>query len=512
MISKTLPFLLIALIIAVASPAGALPRDLLAAASDDALVLARVQPPDKNDPDVTTDQTLIITRRLGKDTRWRKLATLSRRVVSVAACNEDAKVLLDSGDWMTIWADGDAFGPPAPNVRLVALAADHDDLWAVGFPAPPTTQPEASTQTAEPAPVSATGPAAATQPSDWPRTPAVYRFHGLQWERVLALPAEVEASDPAAFSLAIIEHQPVLATSNGGGIRVWTGQDDHWSTPRDLSPSQPVVNFDILNAGLPPTIWLTPGGPGVLADLAGDRALGSDGAPATDPRSAARAAEAIRLFSASGDHLYEQAYGANGSPMGTRTLLVIDDMGGPESELQNWLAPTLTVIVTMLLFGAARRGGVGELPPSLTQANLALAPLFPRFAAGTIDAIPVMLSILYVARQMALAGVTDSVPTNDQIIPFYVGSAIYLIYTIGAELLFGKTFGKWIFGLQIISVDGGRPTRVALLVRNLLRLVDLILMWLPLAMVLFSPLRQRVGDLAAGTLVVCAGEPPKPEA
>jgi uncharacterized RDD family membrane protein YckC len=97
-------------------------------------------------------------------------------------------------------------------------------------------------------------------------------------------------------------------------------------------------------------------------------------------------------------------------------------------------------------------------------------------------------------------------------VPFYIGSGIYLLYTIGSELLFRKTLGKWIFGLQIVTLEGTRPTLAALLLRNVLRLVDLILVWLPLAMILFSPLRQRVADLAAGTLVVRPVEPAKPEA
>ena len=513
MFSKVFPLLVLVLTAVISSAAGALPRDLLATASDQALILARVEPPDKNDPDAPTDRTIILTRRLGKDTRWRKLATLGRRVVSVAACDEDAKVLLDTGDWMTIWADGDAFGPPAPNVRLIALAADRDVLWAVGVPAPSTTEPSAATESSEPPAVSAMAPASSTQPADWPRTPAIYRFDGVQWSRIIALPTDLDSMEPAAFSLAIIEHQPVLAANVGHGIRVWTAQDDHWSGPRDLNSSRTVINFDILSAGLPPTIWLTDGGPGFLADVAGERPLGPDGSPPTDPRSAARAAEAIRLYSASGDHLYEQAYGPDGGPMGNRAELLID-LTGPDSEVQNWLAPTLTVIVTMLLFGAARRGGVGELPQGLAESNLTLAPLVPRFAAGAIDALPVLLSILYVARLMAIAGVTDDMPTNQQMIPFYIGSGIYLLYTIGSEVLFGKTLGKWIFGLQIVSLDGSRPPRTALLLRNLLHLVDLILMWLPLAMILFSPLRQRLGDLAAGTLVVRTAEvePPKPEA
>jgi uncharacterized RDD family membrane protein YckC len=519
MMQKLVLLLIFAFFVALASPAGASPRDLLATSSDEAVVVARVQPPDKNDPDKTdpqppTDHTLILTRRLSKETRWRKLATLSGRVISIAACDEDAKVLLDSGDWLTIWADGQAFGPPAPDVRLIALAADHDSLWAAGVPAPMinpiTTEPTAAAKSPEANVANTTAPVSATQPAMWPRTPAIYKFDQNQWSRVMALPVDAGNIDPSAFSLAVIDHQPVLATSNGGnGIRVWTVQDDHWSAPREFNSTSPIGNFDILNAGLPPTIWLTDAGPGMLADVAGERPLSSDGAATNDPRSATRAAEAIRLYSASGDHLYEQAYGSDGSPMGKRAELVVD-LVGPDSELENWLAPTLTVVITMLLFGAARRGGIGELPASLVEANLTLAPLLPRFAAGVIDALPVLISILFTARQMTVAGVTDDMPTNDQMIPFYIGSGIYLVYTIAAELLFRRTFGKWIFGLQIVNVAGGTPPRAALLIRNVLRVVDLILVWLPLAMVFFSPLRQRVGDIAAGTLVVRSTSPPKP--
>jgi uncharacterized RDD family membrane protein YckC len=527
----TSPVLLLGILLLaiLASTAGAEPRELMATASDEAVVVARVQPPDKTDPDAPTDQSLILTRELGKETHWRKLAMLSGRVVSVAACDTDAKVLLDTGEWMTLWSDGSALGPPVADVRLVALAADHDLLWAVGMPAPlrtgssglaatsPTTEPALAgphlAADGESAPPPATGSSSqpSTQSSFWPRTPALYRFDGSRWSRVMPLPPGVQVTDPAQFSLAVINHQPVLATSiDGRGIYIWTGQDDHWSRPREVRLHRPVSYFDILNAGLPATLWFTQGGPGTLVDPSGEKPLGPDASPASDPRSAARAAEAIRLYSATGDHLYEQTYGADGTPMGTRAELMVD-LVGPDSEIQNWLAPTLTVILTMLLFGAARRGGLGEIPPGLLENKLTLAPLFPRFAAGTIDALPVLISILLVARQMELTPTPQEIPTSDQMIPFYIGSGIYLLYMICAELLFGKTLGKWIFGLRIVTLAGTPAPRAALLLRNVLRLVDLILMWLPLAMILFSPLRQRVGDLAAGTLVARAGEPPVSE-
>jgi uncharacterized RDD family membrane protein YckC len=58
------------------------------------------------------------------------------------------------------------------------------------------------------------------------------------------------------------------------------------------------------------------------------------------------------------------------------------------------------------------------------------------------------------------------------------------------------------FGLRVVGLDGGRARPGALLTRNLLRVIDLSVFFFPLVLVLYSPLRQRAGDVAAGTLVV----------
>ena len=60
-------------------------------------------------------------------------------------------------------------------------------------------------------------------------------------------------------------------------------------------------------------------------------------------------------------------------------------------------------------------------------------------------------------------------------------------------------------GTRVISLDGSRPSPAAIVTRNLLRPFDVILLFVPL----LSPLRQRVGDMAAGTIVVMdTGTPP----
>lgn len=68
----------------------------------------------------------------------------------------------------------------------------------------------------------------------------------------------------------------------------------------------------------------------------------------------------------------------------------------------------------------------------------------------------------------------------------------------------GQTPGKRKLGLRVVTVDGGRIGFAASLARNILRVVD----FLPLcfltgmAAVLFSERHQRLGDLAAGTIVI----------
>jgi uncharacterized RDD family membrane protein YckC len=63
----------------------------------------------------------------------------------------------------------------------------------------------------------------------------------------------------------------------------------------------------------------------------------------------------------------------------------------------------------------------------------------------------------------------------------------------------GRSFGKWTMGLAVVTRRGGRPPATALLLRNAVRSVDL-LVGIPL--MLLDPLSRRLGDRLAGTLVV----------
>lgn len=73
----------------------------------------------------------------------------------------------------------------------------------------------------------------------------------------------------------------------------------------------------------------------------------------------------------------------------------------------------------------------------------------------------------------------------------------------------GRTIGKRLFGLRVITGDGSPASFTAVLIRNLLRIVDFLpaLYGLGLLAIVVSPRSQRLGDLAAGTYVVRAPRP-----
>lgn len=83
-------------------------------------------------------------------------------------------------------------------------------------------------------------------------------------------------------------------------------------------------------------------------------------------------------------------------------------------------------------------------------------------------------------------------------------------YFIVLEWLWeGQTLGKRIFGLRVISADGSPAGFMAVLVRNLVRVVDFLPAFygLGLLAIVVSSRSQRLGDLAAGTFVVRAPRP-----
>jgi uncharacterized RDD family membrane protein YckC len=84
----------------------------------------------------------------------------------------------------------------------------------------------------------------------------------------------------------------------------------------------------------------------------------------------------------------------------------------------------------------------------------------------------------------------------------------YLGYFFLSEAFWSRTPGKFLQGLMVVDPSGGRCGWRRALLRTLLRVVEanpLLLGGLPAGIaILASERNQRLGDLAAGTLVVSA--------
>ena len=88
---------------------------------------------------------------------------------------------------------------------------------------------------------------------------------------------------------------------------------------------------------------------------------------------------------------------------------------------------------------------------------------------------------------------------------FAIGFVVYSGYFAIFEAVWaGQTPGKRLVGLRVIDVSGRPLTVYAAIVRNLLRLIDQLpgMYAVGILSILITTRQQRVGDLAAGTVVV----------
>ncbi|MBI5105443.1 MAG: RDD family protein [Solirubrobacterales bacterium] len=147
--------------------------------------------------------------------------------------------------------------------------------------------------------------------------------------------------------------------------------------------------------------------------------------------------------------------------------------------------------------------------PEGVEVDLILGGLGSRFTATMVDLVLKALLILGVtllASQLGVAGL---------VVMSIAGFAIYFGYDVLFEVLAGgRTPGKRWTGLRVLRDDGRPVDLLSSCVRNVVRLVDgLPLSYLPaMISVLLTRKHQRLGDLAAGTIVVREPKAPKREA
>ena len=140
-----------------------------------------------------------------------------------------------------------------------------------------------------------------------------------------------------------------------------------------------------------------------------------------------------------------------------------------------------------------------ETPEGVDLALRVAGPA-PRALALLIDVAIRLFLYLLLGPLLALAGVGVG-------LALLGAFALEWLYPVAFEVLSGATPGKRALGLKVVHDDGTPIGLPASLIRNLLRVVDFLPLFYGLGLVstLLDRDFRRLGDLAAGSLVVHAG-------
>jgi uncharacterized RDD family membrane protein YckC len=133
-----------------------------------------------------------------------------------------------------------------------------------------------------------------------------------------------------------------------------------------------------------------------------------------------------------------------------------------------------------------------------------LASVGDRIGAVIID---LFVQFIYIFVAIFLVYLLEKVVHTDTLftVLFFVIYVPLLFYDFLMEWLFnGQTIGKRAQKIQVIKIDGSKPTALSYFIRWLLRLVDCTfsLYVVGLLSMLITKRTQRLGDLAANTIVV----------
>lgn len=144
--------------------------------------------------------------------------------------------------------------------------------------------------------------------------------------------------------------------------------------------------------------------------------------------------------------------------------------------------------------------------PEGVELELTLAGLGSRASASIIDSIikgAVLVAVLLFGWFLGRAGENNAALAAGFI------SIVILTLFIGYDIAFevlnnGRTPGKRVTGIRVVTSGGGPVRFAASTIRNVLRVVDFLpgLYFVGIMTIFLSVRHQRVGDLAASTLVI----------
>jgi len=162
--------------------------------------------------------------------------------------------------------------------------------------------------------------------------------------------------------------------------------------------------------------------------------------------------------------------------------------------------------------------------PEKVYLNINLAGVGSRFAACFIDGIfqgllmaLIIFSLALFAESSHIAAPKLDVKTTG-LLGLAVISVIIFVISNGYFIFFetiwnGQTPGKRFIKIRVVQENGSSVTFLMVLIRNLLRIIDSLPFGYAVGIIawLFSKRNQRLGDMAAGTIVIRESNETVPE-
>lgn len=150
--------------------------------------------------------------------------------------------------------------------------------------------------------------------------------------------------------------------------------------------------------------------------------------------------------------------------------------------------------------------------------SYALAGLGSRMLAFALDllVLGLVLTAESVVAWIVFAGLQGLGEAGFAILPWVGGAFVVTAFVtfwgyfiVLEAVVAGRTPGKRSLGIRVVREDGGRIGLLDAVVRNILLIVDLLpgTFAVGIVSILLTPRAQRLGDLAAGTIVVREAEP-----
>ena len=156
------------------------------------------------------------------------------------------------------------------------------------------------------------------------------------------------------------------------------------------------------------------------------------------------------------------------------------------------------------------RGAQATVTPEAVRLRVDVAGLGSRSIAWILDTLiqlAILIPVLIGFLGGGLGGTAESV-----VLAILVFSILWLYFPMFELLWSGQTPGKRAQKIRVVRTDGQPAGFAPVMVRNLVRLVDVFLFpFLAVISMLVTARAQRLGDLAAGTLVIRERALPTPQ-